>query len=223
MQEESEFEIDLDTYSIQKLKKTLASMRPSLSNEGKGEKASNVYTLTVTPFPEYLAHIKAVLCMMRAYHKPAILLLKNPSLIEIDTKAEEIHLIFTQILETLYSYDQLFLYNGMTLLKEARKLIDYITPEYQKALDEESRIEMKCFREWIASLYDRRMNTLSPLPFRSFIRKLNTENYSFFLDLIREDSEPQQHIEIIKKFLLYKKQNILSLVPRRKKEKINLE
>jgi hypothetical protein len=110
--------------------------------------------------------VQGTLCSIRASGLSVLLLLDQASQ---DRSAQEILLL----LSNLRSWDQLLLRN---LLQVAASHID---AKFLPFLQQEAKIEMKWFQEWQTALTDPRIHRYPGLPWRSFLRKVNAENFAF--------------------------------------------
>lgn len=110
--------------------------------------------------------VQGTLCSIRASGLSVLLLVEPAS---HDRSPEETLLL----LSNLRSWDQLLLRN---LLQVASHQIE---AKFLPFLQQEAKIEMKWFQEWQTALTDPRIHRYPGLPWRSFLRKVNAENFAF--------------------------------------------
>lgn len=115
----------------------------------------------------------ALLCELRANNISVLVDLKKNEgeVLSLDQAVEAVVL--------LRDWDQLTLQNVLELFAER-------FPEKMRTkLQIESKIESKSFREWVLASQDSRIHKYPGLPWRSFIRKIVKENFSFILNCIQ--------------------------------------
>lgn len=113
-----------------------------------------------------------VLCALRAAGISVLLLISaEDSLLE----DEELQGVFYW----LRNWDQLLLRNFLETCG------DWVPQEHLAVLSQESRTEFKWFQEWQTALADPRVHKYPGLPWRSFLRKVNSENFRFAEDFLR--------------------------------------
>jgi hypothetical protein len=157
--------------------------------------------LPILTFGGPIAHferIKKLLCSLRAANAPALLFIERPN-----PPPELSELV--PILEFLKSWDQLTLHNLLQLCYSS------IPPKYSLVLAQESKVEIKWFREWLMASYDARIAKYPGLPWRSFMRKIVAENYDFASNILklRHSSEPLPSTDtLIQNFLAGKKKTV---------------
>ena len=121
----------------------------------------------------------------------------------------------TYIVQRLREFDQLTLHNLLELLS------DFLPKDALDALSNESRIELKSFQEWVVASHDSRLHKYPVLPWRSFIRKVNAENYDFarsVLDLFfmyGADAPDSPELKKILSQFLDSKKKVLCLFPKK--------
>lgn len=130
---------------------------------------------------EHFDKVRAGLMALRAANISAILKLQRT---EVPLEDDEIQYLFSY----LRDWDQLLLVNFLTLCE------DWLPKEYRDVLTNEAKIEMKWFKEWASAVSDRRIGRLPGLPWRSFMRKINSENFEFarkFIAMVAEPATPE--------------------------------
>ncbi len=158
----------------------------------------NVSVVHVTASISNWDRIKETLLQLRSANiSPILHLRRGESLLE----DEEIIYLFT----FLRQWDQFLLVNFMEICGE------WIPPEYQEKFRFEAKTELKWFKEWATAASDPRIHKYPGLPWRSFMRKINTENFQFatkFLELVAAPSTDEARSQLqreIKAFLENKK------------------
>jgi hypothetical protein len=125
--------------------------------------------------------IEAAICSLRSANVSALLALRKTGEVLED---EEILYLFG----VLRDWDQLTLQNFLEVCG------DWIPQEFQETLKTEARIELKWAKEWLTAASDQRITKYPALPWRSFTRKIVTENYQFavkFLELAAAPATPE--------------------------------
>lgn len=143
------------------------------------------------------------LCERRAKNSPVIIALKPVENISLDEAIE--------VAIQLRDWDQLTLQNILALFGTK------FSPEALIVLQKESRIENKCFTEWLMASHDSRINKYPQLPYRSFIRKIIKENFSFILNCLQIwDSENSEEAlkKVLKEFIETKKK-VVTIFPKK--------
>lgn len=113
--------------------------------------------------------IKTTLLALRAANIPSMINLKGS---DLPVTFEELKYLF----QFLKDWDQLFLGNVLNLIGD-------LVPEVaKKDLSLESKIEHKWFQEWFVAAESPK---LAGLPWRSYIRKIVSENHAFTECLLR--------------------------------------
>jgi hypothetical protein len=168
---------------------------------------SQTPVVTLTGSLESFERIKTFLFASRAANVSALFLLKKP---ENFLEDEEIHYLF----EFLRDWDQLYVANFLAVCAE------WVPQEFQEPLKTEAKIELKWAKEWLTASTDQRISKYPSLPWRSFIRKVNSENFAFairFMELAAApatDENVALMIEHMKNFLEAKKK-VLCVFPKR--------
>jgi hypothetical protein len=155
----------------------------------------NAMLATVAASVENLETLKETLCGLRASGISPMVLLKP---VETPLTTDEILAVFA----FLRDWDQLLLRN---VLEVASARID---PKYVPSLIQEAKIEFKWFQEWQTAVADPRIHRYPGLPWRSFLRKVNAENFEFSQLLLRDDSTGDTLDLAVKAFLVGKKKTI---------------
>lgn len=164
--------------------------------------------LTLVCSPTHLERAKQALLGLRAEGVPAMLVLDAKNTLLQD---EELGRLF----EFLNDWDQLTLRNILELC------LDWIPREFHTPLQTEARTEFKWVQEWQLAANDPRVHKYPGLPWRSFLRRINHENYVFsteFLMLIALPSTPENKdaLETHLKRFLHEKKKAVCIYPRRK-------
>ena len=155
---------------------------------------------------EELEQVKSALCTLRAHNKSGIVMVKREDL-PVDVKE------LAYIIRSLRDQDQLLLHNIM-------QLIEMLLPEsHHQTLRTEAPNELKWFREWLMASHDPRIHKYPGLPWRSYVRKVNQENFHFSASLVeilssRLGDADDRLGPVIRDFLEKKKQ-ALCLFPKR--------
>ena len=84
----------------------------------------------------------------------------------------------------------------------------------------EAKIELKWFREWLMAASDSRIHKYPGMPWRSFIRKVVGENYTFactFLELVASTATPEnrEYLQLLMKGFLESKKKFICTFPKR--------
>jgi hypothetical protein len=139
--------------------------------------------------------MKAVLCSVRASGISPLLLIRKPvSPLSKDAVLE--------LFGFLREWDQLLLRN---LLEVAS---DSLPAVYHPLLFQEAKTELKWFQEWQTAVSDPRLHRYPGLPWRSFLRKVNAENYEFAQNILRDDTAENRLESLVEAFLRGKKKTI---------------
>jgi hypothetical protein len=136
--------------------------------------------------------VRDTLCSARASGLSVLLLLE-----QVDS-TRPVHEVLV-LLASLRDWDQLLLRNFLEVCS-AR-----VPEKYLPALQHEAKIELKWFQEWQTALSDPRIHRYPGLPWRSFLRKVNAENYAFAKALLESTTEDARLLE---GFLMSKKKTI---------------
>jgi hypothetical protein len=139
--------------------------------------------------------IKDTLCSLRASGISPLLLVRKGF---AKWPTEEILAFFG----FLRDWDQLLLRNLTELAG------DRIPAPFQATLAQEAKTELKWFQEWQTAVADPRIHRYPGLPWRSFLRKVNAENFAFAQDLLRDDATLESLDVRIRGFLVGKKKTI---------------
>jgi len=100
------------------------------------------------------------------------------------------------------------------LLANVLVVVDRFLPDaHRKALEQESRIEAKFFREW-ATAATERLGRYPALPWRRFIRNVNEENYRFAEACVMAQNDPSALGEAVKR-LLDAKRKAVNIFPKK--------
>lgn len=190
MSTDAESQLDFDKLADSSFEETIEELRG---------KTPPLCTLICSPHS--VARLKDFLCRLRAEGVAALVVLregeKSPNQAEILT-----------IFETLRDFDQLLLRNVLQLSGSL------IPKESLEALRQEAKTELKWFEQWQTASHDARIHRYPTLPWRSFLRKINAENFQFIVDLMqlslnKPSAESKAKIsEHIKLFLDAKKKTI---------------
>lgn len=146
--------------------------------------------------------IERVLCALRGANIASLLLMTR---VESEPPEEEMR----YVLSFLRNWDQLLLHNILALRGRL------IPNQYDQLLRNEAKVELKWFREWLMAQHDPRLYKYPGLPWRSFIRKIVAENYSFTDALWA--LEGAQDSEITRKLALFleAKKKVVCIFPKR--------
>jgi len=159
----------------------------------------NLFFITLEASGEDTEKIRSALCAIRAANLAAVLLLKRPEN-QLDLEKVASLIVF------LREWDQLLLHNIL-------QLCEHLVPaEFRPAFWNESKIELKWFREWVSASQDPRIYKVPGLPWRSFIRKIVQENFEFADDLL---SMPEDNLKELLVNFLAKKKKVVCLFPKR--------
>jgi len=135
--------------------------------------------------PASRERIQSTLLSLRASNISGMLtLLKNGN-----PSADEV----TEFFGFLRDWDQLTLTNLLALCG------DWVPEAFRGEFSIEAKIEQKWMKEWMVASQDPRIAKYPGLPWRSFIRKINQENYAFAQTFVRfaaPDSEERSDITI---------------------------
>ncbi len=101
----------------------------------------------------------------------------------------------------LSAWDQCLLANVLVVVER------FLPDAYRTALQQESRIEAKFFREW-ATAATERLGRYPALPWRRFIRNVNEENYRFAEACVLAQNEPPALGEAVKRLLEAKRKTV---------------
>lgn len=162
------------------------------------EKKEALVVLSASVSIESLDRVVLSLMALRASNISAILQLKKP---ESFLEDDELVALFGFLKE----WDQLFLFNFMEICG------DWVPADFQAALTNEAKIEVKWAREWLTANSDPKIYKYPSLPWRSFLRKIIGENHGFvarFLELTTLPGTPENikaMTDHIKAFLEAKK------------------
>lgn len=160
---------------------------------GLEKRKAALATLIASPGGEQT--IIETFCALRASGISPLLVLRAPAA----PLATDHILAFSSFLR---DWDQLLLRNLLELAG------DRIAPRHAAALAQEAKIELKWFQEWQTAVSDPRIHRYPGLPWRSFLRKVNAENFSFLQELLRDDSSEEALDTAVKAFLVGKKKTI---------------
>ena len=161
-------EIDLDTTEVAAITDSQQPKDPSS-------------LLLLNGSVENIERIARALLNLRSENRSALLLLRKP---DFPLEDDEVRALFQVLRDT----DQLTLQNILSLCE------DWIPRAFTATLQNEAKIEMKWFREWLTALNDSRIHKYPTVPWRSFIRKIISENYAFatkFLELVALPANPE--------------------------------
>lgn len=154
-----------------------------------------------------LERVVTSLMTLRATNISAILYLKKPeeTLDDADLQA---------LFKFLKDWDQLFLHNFLELCG------DWVPVEFQSAIQNEAKIELKWAKEWLTANTDPRIYKYPSLPWRSFVRKIIGENYTFavkFLEMTALPGTPEniQAIHQHLKAFLEAKKKVVCVFPKK--------
>jgi hypothetical protein len=116
------------------------------------------------------------------------------------------------VFSSLRDWDQMLLSNFMELCEER------VPEHFRASLKTEAKFELKWFAEWLTASSDFRIHRYPGLPWRSFVRKINRENFEFAsLVLSSQVAEVPGDLGIddkIKQFLEEKKK-VVCVFPKR--------
>ncbi len=170
-------------------------MRPgSLPQVLTGLEKRKVNLATVAASPINREGITEGLCALRASGISPLLLLRQSD----PTWSVDQVLSF---LEFLRDWDQLLLRNVLEVVHGRAH------EKYLPALQVEAKIELKWFQEWQTAVADPRIHRYPGLPWRSFLRKVNAENFEFAFVLLSEEAGPELDAKV-EEFLKGKKKTI---------------
>lgn len=164
-------EVDLDTYPDEA---TLLAQASTLESQ-------RLSVVSLTASLESWEKLTSFLCALRSANiSPILQIRRGEELLE----DEEILYVFS----FLRSWDQFLLGNFMEICGE------WVPALYQPLLQIEAKTELKWFKEWSLAASDPRIHKYPGLPWRSFMRKINTENHRFaaqFLELTANAATPE--------------------------------
>ena len=143
---------------------------------------------------ENIEAIRQAFCTLRACGISPLLLIRKP---EFEISREEI----LAVLGFLRDWDQLLLRNLLEIVGER------VPASFLPNLAAESKTEFKWFQEWQTAVSDPRLHRYPGLPWRSFLRKVNNENFEFAQSLLRDDAVESLDATV-KAFLISKKKTI---------------
>jgi hypothetical protein len=166
-----------------------------LSNQLATLEKRNATLATVAASVENLVALKDTLCALRASGISPLVLLRAAET-PLNTDA------ILEILGFLRDWDQLLLRNVLEVAGPK------IQARYGAALEQEAKIELKWFQEWQTAVSDPRIHRYPGLPWRSFLRKVNAENFSFAQQLLRDDSSEEVLDAAVQAFVVGKKKTI---------------
>lgn len=153
--------------------------------------------------------IEAAICSLRSANVSALLALQKSQ-----TPLEDDEILY--LFGVLRDWDQLTLQNFLEVCG------DWIPQEFQDILKNEAKIELKWAKEWLTATTDQRITKYPALPWRSFTRKIMSENYQFavkFLELAAAPATEENLKAIhdhIQKFVEAKKQ-VVCIFPKKLK------
>jgi hypothetical protein len=168
---------------------------------------NNPPLVTLRSSPDRWDNIKRALLELRAANISAVLLLKRT---DFPLDGEEIK----SVLSFLRDWDQLLLHNVLEISE------GWVPKEFDARLQTEAKIELKWFREWLMALADPRIHKYPGLPWRSFVRKIVSENYQFATELVRlvsagETMENLVALDNLIKGFLEAKKKVVCIFPKR--------
>jgi len=151
--------------------------------------------------------IRAMLSALRASNISGILLLKRSG---EPLEDEEVLGIFAFLRE----WDQLLLLNVLELAES------WIPQVFLAPLQQEAKVELKWFKEWLTASSDARIHKYPGLPWRRFIRKIISENYIFTANLAQLIALPatEENVRAVGEHFnrfLEEKRKVVSLFPKR--------
>lgn len=190
-------EINLDT-----LKEGSDLVQEVSGVEGKDESL-----VSLTASLEHFERVITSLMALRAANVSAILYLKKPELALDDDELQ-------RLFQYLKNWDQLFLHNFLELCG------DWVPENFQNALRNEAKIELKWAKEWLTASADQRIHKYPGLPWRSFVRKIIGENFQFatkFLELTAAPGTPE-NLELMNQHLktfLETKKKVVCIFPKK--------
>ncbi len=181
MSTEPQLDLDLDRLSSEELPARMGLLE-----------ASKQSLVTVGASVHRREAIREALLALRAAGVSSLLVLRRDSA-PIDSIESLDFLAF------LRDWDQLLLRNILELGA------DRVPAKYLAALEVEARTELKWFQEWQTAVSDPRIHRYPGLPWRSFLRKVNAENFTFAEHLLMGSPDLEPRIEV---FLVGKKKTI---------------
>lgn len=161
--------------------------------------------LTCSPWE--MSRLTEFLCRLRSEGVAALVHIKAPSERVQDEVLED-------VFSTLRNFEQLLLKNILELC------LDWIPAEYHTVLKQESKTELKWFEQWQAAAHDVRIHKYPILPWRSFLRKINTENYIFARELMSLSELPntpqnKEAMRLLLQRFLEEKKKTICIFPKR--------
>jgi hypothetical protein len=153
------------------------------------------------------ARVKPTLLTLRAANISALLLIQKPA---HDPTFEDLIEVFA----FLRGWDQLLLHNFTQLCGK------FLPQAFQSDFAVETKIEMKWFREWLMASHDQRISKYPGLPWRSYIRKITTENYLFAQSFVEiafspEEVDSEKTLSLLVKNFLHSRKKAICLFPKR--------
>jgi hypothetical protein len=182
--------LDFDTLADTSFEETIEEFR---------SKTPPLCTLTCSPGS--VERLKDFLCRLRAEGVAAVVVLRSTG-----SDLEQANAL--GVFEVLRDWDQLLLRNILELS------IGWIPREFHEPLKLEAKTELKWFEQWQTASHDSRIHRYPALPWRSFLRKINAENFQFIsdlMDLSHRKATPESNrttAALIKQFLDAKKKTI---------------
>lgn len=165
----------------------------------------NLYLVYIIATIKSWPLLSSAVCSLRSRNMSSLLLLtRMDESLDKDQKLT--------MLTMLRDWDQLILHNLMAVCSE------FIPKEYDEKFRLESKTEMKWFREWLLALSDPRLHKYPNLPWRSFIRKIVSENFNFARNILLESSDAGSEDSHVQKFFshfLDEKKKVVCLFPKR--------
>lgn len=153
-----------------------------------------------------------VLCALRSANISVLLLVSaENSLLEDDEMID--------LFEWLRTWDQLSLRNFMELCG------NWVPQDFGATLEQESKTEFKWFQEWQTAIADPRVHRYPTLPWRSFVRRINHENFSFALDFLEivalpSSEENRNRLQIRAQAFIEAKKKAICIFPKKWGEKM---
>lgn len=166
--------MNIEGLSVFQIDQTNSSDVPKIVETCENKKESLV---VLNASIESLERVVLSLMAFRAANISAILQLKKP---EGFLEDEELNALFRFLKE----WDQLFLINFVEICG------DWVPQDFQSALRNEAKIEIKWAREWLTANSDQRIYKYPSLPWRSFLRKIIGENCNFVLRFLELTTLP---------------------------------
>ncbi|MCB0403671.1 MAG: hypothetical protein KDD51_02725 [Bdellovibrionales bacterium] len=141
---------------------------------------------------ESLGRVRRMMLALRAANIAPLMLIEKP--LELPDRE-----IVRDAVTKLRDWDQLLLQNLF------RMSATWIPENFHAALENEARVELKWFKEWVGASQDPRL-AHSGLPWRQFIRKTVAENFAFGCAVLEADAMVAP--EVVEAFLNQKKQAV---------------